>query len=157
MPRDHDLHPREDRGQSSIWEWHLLWPLPNMAALGFPPSAAAELVRAARNLVRSSTSVKRAKVLSAGDNLFLAKASASVGALLRSVTSLAPGATRAQSPAKPSKDIVGVGVRASERPYGKLSPGHSPGLFLHLLLNTAAHVRASLLFCAEGIRRPREP
>ena len=52
----------------------LLWPLPNMAALkGFPPSAAAELVCAARNLVRSSTSVKRAKVLSAGDNPFVAK------------------------------------------------------------------------------------
>ena len=33
-----------------------------------PPSAAAELVRAARNLVRSSTRVKRAKVLSAGGN-----------------------------------------------------------------------------------------
>ena len=35
-----------------------------------------------------------------GDNW----ASASAGALLRSVASLAPGATRAQSPAKPSKD-----------------------------------------------------
>ena len=31
-------------------------------------------------------------------------------------------------------------------------PRYRPGLFLHLLLNTAAHVRASLLFCAEGIR-----
>ena len=37
----------------------------------FPPSAAAKLVRAARNLVRSSTSVKRAKVLSAGDQPIL--------------------------------------------------------------------------------------
>ena len=42
-----------------------------MAALGFPPSAATKLVRAARNLVRSSTSVKRAKVLSAGDQPIL--------------------------------------------------------------------------------------
>ena len=23
-------------GARAVWEWHLLWPLPNMAGLGFP-------------------------------------------------------------------------------------------------------------------------
>jgi hypothetical protein len=83
-----------------------------------------------------------------GGFLFLIeRASASVGALLRSVASLAPGATRAPSTCEAIEGLYSeLAVRAFERPMANSSPGHSPGLFLHLLLNTTAHVRASLLF-----------
>ena len=67
------------------------------------------------------------------------EASVSVGALLRSVASLAPGATRAQSAAKSAKDIVGAGVRARTS-----------------LWQTQPRVTAGAFSCAGQARQERE-